>query len=105
MLLSGPHDIAGGRREKRKGFEDLIRKNRKNLTTWRKYAQWEESQNEIERYVPVAKRFVTNEFHLTPRLTLLQPRPIGRARSLSARSTKITGRQRCTSSTPRWRFA
>jgi crooked neck len=39
------------RKDKRKFFEDTIRKNRKNVTTWLKYAKWEESQREVDRYV------------------------------------------------------
>lgn len=32
------------------GFEDNIRKNRTVISNWIKYAQWEESLNEIQRY-------------------------------------------------------
>ena len=31
-------------------FEDSIRKNRTVLTNWLKYAAWEESQQELQRY-------------------------------------------------------
>lgn len=34
-----------------KAFEDNIRKNRGLMTNWIKYAQWEESQKEIQRYL------------------------------------------------------
>lgn len=37
------------RLKKRKEFEDNIRRNRLNLSNWIKYAQWEESQKEIQR--------------------------------------------------------
>ena len=33
----------------RQGFEDNIRKNRNVMPNWIKYAQWEESQKEIQR--------------------------------------------------------
>lgn len=33
------------------GFEDNIRKNRTVISNWIKYAQWEESLNEIQRYI------------------------------------------------------
>lgn len=33
------------------GFEDNIRKNRTVISNWIKYAQWEESLKEIQRYV------------------------------------------------------
>lgn len=32
------------------GFEDNIRKNRTVISNWIKYAQWEESLKEIQRY-------------------------------------------------------
>lgn len=32
-------------------FEDNIRKNRSVMTNWIKYAQWEESQKELQRYL------------------------------------------------------
>ena len=34
------------------GFEDNIRKNRAVMINWIKYAAWEESQNEVQRWVP-----------------------------------------------------
>ncbi len=37
--------------EKRKEFEDKIRRNRTHVGHWLKYAAWEESQHEYERYV------------------------------------------------------
>lgn len=45
-----------GRRTKRKFFEDLIRKNRLHVGSWLKYAQWEDSQNEIDRARSVFER-------------------------------------------------
>ena len=33
-----------------KAFEDNLRKNRNVMSNWIKYAQWEESQKEIQRY-------------------------------------------------------
>jgi crooked neck len=35
--------------EKRKEFEDKIRRNRTHVGHWLKYAAWEESQHEYER--------------------------------------------------------
>ena len=32
-------------------FEDAIRRNRMNVQNWIKYAQWEESQKEIQRFI------------------------------------------------------
>jgi crooked neck len=37
------------RLRKRKQFEDLIRRNRWNVSVWVKYAEWEDSQQEFER--------------------------------------------------------
>ena len=49
--ISDPDELASYRLRKRKGFEDNIRKNRSVITNWLKYAGWEESQQEIQRYV------------------------------------------------------
>ena len=38
------------RLKKRKGYEDAIRKNRMFAGNYMKYAIWEESQGEIQRY-------------------------------------------------------
>ena len=32
-------------------FEDSLRKNRSVISNWLKYAQWEESQREIQRFI------------------------------------------------------
>ena len=37
--------------KKRKEFEDAIRRNRLNIGSWLKYASWEESQKELNRYL------------------------------------------------------
>ncbi|XP_045827374.1 crooked neck-like protein 1 [Trifolium pratense] len=37
------------RLRKRKHFEDLIRRNRWNVSVWVKYAEWEDSQQDFER--------------------------------------------------------
>ncbi|KAI8785071.1 crooked neck-like protein 1, partial [Biomphalaria glabrata] len=47
--ISDPEELADYRMRKRKMFEDNIRKNRSVMTNWIKYAQWEESQKEIQR--------------------------------------------------------
>lgn len=41
---------------KRKGFEDAVRRNRTAVGAWLKYAQWEEQQNELERSRSVFER-------------------------------------------------
>lgn len=42
--------------KKRKGFEDNIRKNRTVISNWIKYAQWEESLQEIQRARSIYER-------------------------------------------------
>jgi crooked neck len=37
------------RMQKRKGFEDMVRRNRIHIGTWLNYAAWEQSQEEIPR--------------------------------------------------------
>lgn len=37
--------------ERRRDFEDKIRRNRTHVGHWLKYATWEESQHEYERWV------------------------------------------------------
>ncbi|KAG2172824.1 hypothetical protein INT43_000174 [Umbelopsis isabellina] len=44
------------RQRKRKEFEDQIRKNRLNMSSWLKYATWEESQLEFDRSRSVFER-------------------------------------------------
>ena len=39
------------RQDKRRTFENLIRRNRQIFANWMRYAQWEESQDELERYI------------------------------------------------------
>jgi len=47
--ISDPEELADYRMRKRKMFEDNIRKNRGVMSNWIKYAQWEESQKELQR--------------------------------------------------------
>ncbi|EGD77169.1 crooked neck protein [Salpingoeca rosetta] len=54
--ISDPEELAELRLEKRKIYEDNIRKNRGNVGNWIKYALWEESQGEIERARSVFER-------------------------------------------------
>jgi crooked neck len=49
--ITDSEELAEHRQRKRKGFEDQIRKDPHLLGTWLRYAAWEESQREIERYV------------------------------------------------------
>ncbi|CAG5133742.1 unnamed protein product [Candidula unifasciata] len=47
--ISDPEELADYRMRKRKMFEDNIRKSRSVMANWIKYAQWEESQKELQR--------------------------------------------------------
>lgn len=47
--ISDPEELQEFRLKKRKEYEDHIRRARQNLGHWIKYAQWEESQSEIQR--------------------------------------------------------
>ncbi|EDO45828.1 predicted protein [Nematostella vectensis] len=54
--ISDPDELAEYKLRKRKAFEDNIRKNRSVVANWLKYAQWEESQQEIQRARSVYER-------------------------------------------------
>ncbi|KAH6926402.1 hypothetical protein HPB50_018109 [Hyalomma asiaticum] len=54
--ISDPEELAEYQLRKRKSFEDDIRKNRTVISNWIKYAQWEESQKEIQRARSVYER-------------------------------------------------
>ncbi|GLV37255.1 crooked neck [Carabus blaptoides fortunei] len=54
--ISDPAELADYQHRKRKGFEDNIRKNRTVISNWIKYAQWEESQKEIQRARSIYER-------------------------------------------------
>lgn len=54
--ISDPEELDAYRLKKRKQFEDSIRKNRLVLPNWIKYAEFEDSQHEIERSRSVFER-------------------------------------------------
>lgn len=54
--ISDPAELADYQHRKRKAFEDNIRKNRTVISNWIKYAQWEESQKEIQRARSIYER-------------------------------------------------
>ncbi|KAG5889090.1 hypothetical protein JTB14_002118 [Gonioctena quinquepunctata] len=54
--LFDPAELAHYQLRRRKQFEDNIQKNRTSITNWLKYAQWEESQEEIQRARSVWER-------------------------------------------------
>lgn len=54
--ISDPEELADYQRRKRRACEDNIRKNRQVISNWIKYAQWEESQKEIQRARSIYER-------------------------------------------------
>jgi crooked neck len=54
--ISDPYELADYQYKKRKAFEDVLRRNRNVITIWIKYAQWEESQKEIQRARSIFER-------------------------------------------------
>lgn len=54
--ISDPEELADYQLRKRKQFEDNIRKNRTVISNWIKYAQWEESQKQVQRARSVYER-------------------------------------------------
>uniref|UniRef100_A0A6M2DU41 Putative cell cycle control protein crooked neck n=1 Tax=Xenopsylla cheopis TaxID=163159 RepID=A0A6M2DU41_XENCH len=54
--ISDPAELRDYQHRKRKTFEDNIRKNRIVISNWIKYAQWEESQKEIQRARSIYER-------------------------------------------------
>ncbi|XP_033124817.1 crooked neck-like protein 1 [Anneissia japonica] len=54
--ITDPDELQDFRLRKRKEFEDNLRKNRTVMGNWIKYAQWEESQKEIDRARSVYER-------------------------------------------------
>ena len=54
--ISDPDELADHQYKKRKAFEDALRRNRNVITNWIKYAQWEESQKEVQRARSIFER-------------------------------------------------
>ncbi|XP_077994644.1 crooked neck-like protein 1 [Glandiceps talaboti] len=54
--ITDPEELQEYRLKKRKEFEDNLRKNRTVMPNWIKYAQWEESQREIDRARSIYER-------------------------------------------------
>ncbi|XP_028409035.1 crooked neck-like protein 1 [Dendronephthya gigantea] len=64
--ISDPEELKEYKLRKRKAFEDNIRKNRSLMPNWIKYAQWEESQNEIDRARSVYERGIDVDHRCIP---------------------------------------
>ncbi|KAI5748947.1 hypothetical protein M8J76_003514 [Diaphorina citri] len=54
--ISDPDELRDYQHRKRKAFEDNIRKNRMVISNWIKYAQWEESQKQVDRARSIYER-------------------------------------------------
>jgi len=64
--ITDPDELQAYRLRKRKAFEDSIRKNRNVMSNWIKYAQWEESQKEIQRARSVYERALDVDHRCIP---------------------------------------
>lgn len=62
--ISDPAELADYQHRKRKTFEDNLRKNRQVVSNWIKYAQWESSQNEIQRARSIWERAIDNDHRI-----------------------------------------
>eukprot|EP01119_Soliformovum_irregulare_P003643 TRINITY_DN1449_c0_g1_i1.p1 TRINITY_DN1449_c0_g1~~TRINITY_DN1449_c0_g1_i1.p1 ORF type:complete len:670 (+),score=220.97 TRINITY_DN1449_c0_g1_i1:170-2179(+) len=60
--ITDPDELEDYRFRKRKQFEDLIRRNRGNMTNWLKYASWEESQTAFARARSVFERAIDVDY-------------------------------------------
>ncbi|KAI8807003.1 hypothetical protein BJ742DRAFT_814103 [Cladochytrium replicatum] len=82
---------------KRKSFEDAIRRNRNVVGLWLKYAQWEESQGEMERSRSILERALQGEYR-NPTLWIryiemeIRHKNINMARNILDRATSILPR-------------
>lgn len=54
--ITDPEELEDYRLERRKGFEDNIRRQRTNIGAWTKYALWEASQMEFDRARSIFER-------------------------------------------------
>lgn len=64
--ISDPDELNEFRLKKRKEYEDHIRRARSNLGHWIKYAQWEESQSEIQRARSIWERALDIDHRSVP---------------------------------------
>lgn len=64
--ITDPEELQAYRLKKRRAFEDSIRKNRNVTSNWIKYAQWEESQKEIQRARSVYERALDVDHRCIP---------------------------------------
>ncbi|CAH0393089.1 unnamed protein product [Bemisia tabaci] len=95
--ISDPEELADYQHRKRRAFEDNIRKNRSVISNWIKYAQWEESQKEVQRARSIYERALC-DFHRSILLWLkyaemeMRNRQVNHARNLWDRAVTILPR-------------
>ncbi|KAG8182521.1 hypothetical protein JTE90_002059 [Oedothorax gibbosus] len=95
--ISDPEELAEYQLRKRKAFEDGIRKNRGSISNWIKYAQWEESQKEVNRARSVYERALSVD-HRNVTLWLkyaemeMKHRQVNHARNIFDRAVTILPR-------------
>lgn len=95
--ISDPQELADYQLRRRKQFEDNIRKNRTVIPNWLKYAQWEESQKEIQRARSIYERALDVDYrNITIWLKYaemeMRNRQINHARNLWDRAVTILPR-------------
>ncbi|XP_055694311.1 protein crooked neck [Lutzomyia longipalpis] len=95
--ISDPTELKDYQQRKRKFFEDNLRKNRMVVSNWIKYAQWEESQKEIQRARSIWERAIDND-HMNITIWLkyaemeMKNRQVNHARNLWNRAVTILPR-------------
>lgn len=95
--ISDPAELADYQHRKRKAFEDNLRKNRMVVSNWIKYAQWEESQKEVQRARSIWERAIDNDHrNITIWLKYIEMemknRQVNHARNLFDRAVTILPR-------------
>ena len=95
--ITDPEELAEYRLTRRKEFEDMVRRARFSINVWVKYAQWEESQFELERARSVWERALNIEprnLNLWLKLAEMEMRHrnINRARNVWDRAVQLLPR-------------
>lgn len=73
MQITDADELAEYRLQKRKGFEDTIRRMRWSAGAWTKYAKWEENQGDIARAASIYERALDEDYHSVTMWCALRP--------------------------------
>jgi hypothetical protein len=73
VQITDADELAEYRLQKRKGFEDTIRRMRWSAGAWTKYAKWEENQGDIARASSVYERALDEDYHSVTMWCALRP--------------------------------